>query len=117
MGQIGNVVTELKHIAIIQTKANTERVAAFGPSKQQRFSRPQWISGQFPVDKEDLEQMRRELRREIRNSRDNDNRSNNFGRNRRTINGDPICNSCGKAGHISIPCRLRDPRIPVNNIR
>jgi hypothetical protein len=116
MSQIGNVVTELKNIAIQQTKPNTEGVAAFGPSQQQRSypPKPQWNSGPIPVYKEDLDQMMRELRREIRSSRSNSNRSNNFGRNRRTINGDPICNSCSKAGHISIRCRSRDPSIKFN---
>lgn len=121
MSEMGSIVSNLKAMAVSQAKANS--VAAFG-----NFDRPYYDNGNSnnrqrpmtndrdrPVNRDDLQQIVRELRREIRDTNRRRPNTNNYGRNRRTATGEPICNSCGRAGHISIRCRVRDPRIPNDN--
>lgn len=118
MSQMGNIVNSLKDMAIQQAKAPTNSVAAFGDFERPRYDSrtidnrraPVTSDRNEPVRKGDLQQMIRELRREIWNS--NRRRQDNFSRNRRTATGEPICNACGRVGHISVRCRSRDPRIP-----
>ena len=126
INKFGNVVDDLKQLVTEQNRPGAGHIAAFSQPNGQNYSspgprydpnlrtRPEPGRGQ-PLYKDDLVYAINELKRDIFRSRPNNNRSFNSNRNRRTPTGVPICNSCGRPGHISIRCRSRDPRIPDQN--
>ena len=121
MSQVSNIVSDLKAITIHSQQEKPRVVSALNQPP-----RPSWNSCETtprysnpnpsgPVLREDLQQLARDLRREFRRGFRSNDRIPMFNRNRRTPTGDPICNTCGRAGHISVRCRFGDPRIPAPN--
>lgn len=97
--------------------ANT--VAAYDSPQggPQRFPNPNWQ----PQSDRQIDQLQREVARldndlrRYQNPRRPDYRS--FGRNFRSVEGDPICSFCNRVGHSWRTCRQRnrDPRLPPAN--
>ena len=105
-----------------QRPASYAGVAAYDQpqSSPPRFNQTRNWPGQ-PTHQ--IDQMQRQINRlenELRryqNPRRSDFRS--YGRNFRTVEGDPICSFCQRVGHTWRTCqqRGRDPRLPPNQVR
>ena len=105
-----------------QRPASYASVAAYDQqqSSPPRFNQTRNWQGQ-PTRQ--IDQMQRQINRlenELRryqNPRRSDFRS--YGRNFRTVEGDPICSFCQRVGHTWRTCqqRGRDPRLPPNQVR
>ena len=106
----------------MQRPASDASVAAYDQpqSSPLRFNQTRNWQGQ-PTRQ--IDQMQRQINRlenELRryqNPRPPDFRS--YGRNFRTVEGDPICSFCQRVGHTWRTCqqRGRDPRLPSNQVR
>lgn len=98
-------------------KQNQQRIAAYDQPQTgaQRFPQMRNWQGQPNRQIDQLQRQVSRLENELRryqNPRRPDFRS--YGRNFRTVEGDPICNFCQRVGHTWRTCqqRGRDPRLP-----